>query len=182
VCSIFVQRCFETFSLAQILIQLMSISVEVLLETPVDIIWKFRYSSAILTKIGLYRQVLVKYRATINDSFVFKTLYFPKYYTYKYDWYIKITVNSPSLYCVHQLAARVQCLYKMATKQEKRFCVFEYARCSSVIAAQRAFKREYGKEPPCKQNKEYEDNLVSVRFILYINHIYTCNTLENISF
>jgi hypothetical protein len=22
---------------------------------------------------------------TINDSFVFKTLYFPKYYTYKYD-------------------------------------------------------------------------------------------------
>jgi hypothetical protein len=25
------------------------------------------------------------YRVTINDSFVFKTLYCPKYYTYKYD-------------------------------------------------------------------------------------------------
>ncbi|PNF36342.1 hypothetical protein B7P43_G00512 [Cryptotermes secundus] len=40
----------------------------------------------------------------------------------------------------------------MATKQEKSFCLLEYARCSSVITVQRAFKREYGKEPPCKQS------------------------------
>ena len=40
----------------------------------------------------------------------------------------------------------------MATKQEKSFCVLEYARCTSVITVQRAFRREYGHEPPCKQS------------------------------
>jgi hypothetical protein len=33
----------------------------------------------LLVEEGLY------YRATINDSFLFKMLYFPKYYTYRYD-------------------------------------------------------------------------------------------------
>lgn len=40
----------------------------------------------------------------------------------------------------------------MATKQEKSFCVLEYARCTSVIAVQRAFRRKYQQEPPCKQS------------------------------
>jgi hypothetical protein len=42
--------------------------------------------------------------------------------------------------------------HKMATKLEKSFSVLEYARCSSVIAVQRAFKPEHRKEPPCKQH------------------------------
>ncbi|PNF14136.1 hypothetical protein B7P43_G18364, partial [Cryptotermes secundus] len=37
-------------------------------------------------------------------------------------------------------------------QSKKSFCLLEYARCSSVIAVQRAFKREYGKEPPCLCN------------------------------
>ena len=43
------------------------------------------------------------YRATTNDSFVFKTLYFPKYYTYNNGSYIKITKFSPhtlQIFCV----------------------------------------------------------------------------------
>ncbi|PNF20161.1 hypothetical protein B7P43_G00613 [Cryptotermes secundus] len=53
---------------------------------------------------------------------------------------------------VNTLAAPVQCLYKRATKQEKSFGLLEYTRCSSVIAVQRALRREYEKEPPCKQS------------------------------
>jgi hypothetical protein len=34
---------------------------------------------------ALHLVALTMYRVTINDSFVFKTLYCPKYYTYKYD-------------------------------------------------------------------------------------------------
>ena len=111
-----------------------------------------------------------RHRVSINDSFVLKRLYFQKYHTYTHERYMKITTNSPSLYCVFQVAAlasggstssvsfrsgvAVRGLYlsKMEGKQEKSFCVLEYARCSSVIAVQRAFRREYGKEPQCKQS------------------------------
>ena len=41
---------------------------------------------------------------------------------------------------------------EMEAKREKSFCVLEYAKCSSVTAVQRSFRRQYGKEPPCKQS------------------------------
>jgi hypothetical protein len=48
----------------------------------------------ILVHIGQLKWVLI-YMVTINDSFVLKTLYCPKYYTYIYDSYMKRTINSP---------------------------------------------------------------------------------------
>lgn len=41
---------------------------------------------------------------------------------------------------------------KMAEKQEKSFCVLEYAKCSSVTKVQRAFVRKYGKAAPGHQS------------------------------
>lgn len=41
---------------------------------------------------------------------------------------------------------------KMATMQQKAFCVLEYARCLSVVTVQRAFRREYEIAPPGHQS------------------------------
>ncbi|GBM75564.1 hypothetical protein AVEN_88376-1 [Araneus ventricosus] len=40
----------------------------------------------------------------------------------------------------------------MAAMQEKRCCVLEYAKCSSVTSVQRAFLRKYGKSGPDHQS------------------------------
>ncbi|GBL96731.1 hypothetical protein AVEN_111865-1 [Araneus ventricosus] len=43
-------------------------------------------------------------------------------------------------------------LYKMATMQEKSFCVLEYVKCSSGMSVQHAFLRKYGKAAPGHQS------------------------------
>ena len=39
----------------------------------------------------------------------------------------------------------------MATKQQKSFWALGYVRCKPVKAVQRALRRQYEQEPPCKQ-------------------------------
>jgi hypothetical protein len=39
-----------------------------------------------------------------------------------------------------------------ATKQEKAFCVLDYAQCQSVTTVQRNFRRRFGKDPPTRKS------------------------------
>jgi hypothetical protein len=39
-----------------------------------------------------------------------------------------------------------------ATRQEKPFCVLDYAQCKSVITVQRNFRRRFGKDSPTKKS------------------------------
>ena len=41
---------------------------------------------------------------------------------------------------------------KMATVQQKAFCVLQFARCDSVVTVQREFRWRYGFEPPGAQS------------------------------
>ena len=43
-------------------------------------------------------------------------------------------------------------LNKMSSMQEKAYCVFEYAKTSSVTAVQRHFRTKFRKEPPHQHN------------------------------
>ncbi|GFT19506.1 DUF4817 domain-containing protein [Trichonephila clavipes] len=53
-------------------------------------------------------------------------------------------------------------LNKMSSMQEKTYCVFEYAKTSSVTFVQRHFRTKFRKEPPHRHNisrwvKQFQD-------------------------
>ncbi|GFR28841.1 DUF4817 domain-containing protein [Trichonephila clavata] len=53
-------------------------------------------------------------------------------------------------------------LNKMSSMQEKAYCVFEYAKTSSVTVVQRHFRTKFRKEPPHRHNismwvKQFQD-------------------------
>jgi hypothetical protein len=50
------------------------------------------------------------------------------------------------------VAPRETVCEKMATAQQKAFCVLQFSRCETVVTVQREFRRRYGTEPPDAQS------------------------------
>lgn len=88
------------------------------------------------------------HRDTIKESFIFKNQFIQKYYTHKYDSYMKITTKI-QVFSPDDVAALVQLsLFRNGGKGSIKFLCSQNVK-NIRIAVQHSFRRQYGKEPPC---------------------------------